>query len=260
MPTAPYIFETSETRSGRGTVLAWAAVAALVLLVLWSVDWRFVWGLDFGALWPYRFAFLRAIGLTLLITGLAVIFGLVIGIALAIALQTPVPPLRWLVMAYVEIWRNTPLVVQLFWVHFALPVVTGVSTSAAVSGLIAMTLQASAYLTDITRAGIQGVPKGQREAAHALGLPTSTTWGSIVLPQALKIMIPPLANIAIGFFKTSAILSLLSVGELMSTANRISDATFRPIEALTVAAAIYFVFGYAFSQATYRLERLTGAG
>lgn len=260
MSDTSYIFETAQGPSSRTTVLTWSVAVCLVGLVLWSVDWRFVQSLDFGALWPYRYAFARAIGLTLLITASAVVFGLLIGIVLAIGLQTRVAPLRWLIMAYVELWRNTPLVVQLFWVHFALPVVTGVSTSAVVSGLIAMTLQASAYLTDITRGGIQAVPRGQREAAHALGLPTRTVWGSIILPQALKIMIPPLANIAIGFFKTSAILSLLSVGELMSTANRISDATFRPIEALTVAAVIYFIFGYAFSQATYRLERLTRAG
>ncbi len=259
MSDTSYIFERPENQSAFSRVLTWAVGLAVIGIVLSSVNWQFLDTLDFGALWPYRYAFLRATGITLMLSGLAVIFGLAIGVVLAILLQTRVRPVRWIVIAYVEVWRNTPLVVQLFWVHFALPIVTGFSTSALVSGLIAMTLQASAYLTDISRAGIQAVPNGQREAAYALGLPLSSTWISIILPQALKVMIPPLANIAIGFFKTSAILSLLSVGELMSTANRIADATFRPIETLTIAALIYFVFGYAFSQATYKLEKLTKA-
>jgi len=260
MSDTSYIFERQANQSVRSRAFSWIAGLVVIALISMSVDWKFVETLDFGALWPYRYAFLRAIAMTLLISGMAVASGLFIGVVLAIVLQSKIGPLRWVVMAYVEIWRNTPLVVQLFWVHFALPIATGVSTSAPVSGLIAMTLQASAYLTDISRAGIQAVPNGQREAAYALGLPLSTTWFSIILPQALKVMIPPLANIAIGFFKTSAILSLLSVGELMSTANRIADATFRPIETLTVAALIYFVLGYAFSQFTYKLEKFTRAG
>src|SRR5690606_36082533 len=137
-------------------------------------------------------------------------------------------PIRWAVFWYVEIWRNTPLLVQLFWVHFALPQITGISTPTYVSGVIAMSLQASAYLTEIARGGIEAVPRSQWEAAKALALPARTQWMSIILPQALQIMIPPLANTTISFFKATTILSILSVAELMHTANEIAAYTYRP--------------------------------
>lgn len=254
-----YIFGDRDSPSVVGRSVSYIASVVLIAFIAYHVDWQFIAGLKFAPLWEYRSALATAVGITLLVSGLAVLIGLAIGIALAILLQLKIGPLRWIVIAYVEIWRNTPLIVQLFWVHFALPLVTGISTTAFVSGLIAMSLQASAYLTDITRAGIQSVPRGQSEAADAVGLSASHKWFYIILPQALKIMIPALANIAIGFFKTSAILSLISVGELMSVANRISDITFRPIEVLSIAAIIYFVLGYAFSLGTYKLEKLTKA-
>ena len=127
--------------------------------------------------------------MTLALTAITVVIGYVSGITLAILYQIPFKPLRWMITVHVEIWRNTPLLVQLFWVHFALPVITGVSTSVFVSGVIAMSLQASAYLTEIARGGIDAVPKGQWEAAYALGLPGPTRWLTIILPQAMKIMI-----------------------------------------------------------------------
>ena len=123
-----------------------------------------------------------------------------------------------------------------FGLHFALPVVTGISTSAFESGFIAMALQSSAYLADVARAGIQAIPKGQWDAADALGLSRTRKWLDVVLPQALKIIIPPLANIALGYFKASSVLALLSIGELTGVATRISNYTFKPIEIFTTIA------------------------
>lgn len=241
------------------TSIASIVLGCAVLLAIASVvDWEFVRTLNFWVLWDYRIAILRGLTLTLLITGVAVCLGLLVGVLFAVLIHAPIGPFRWLIRAYVELWRNTPLIVQLLWVHFSLPLLTGVTTTAVQSGYIAMSLQASAYLTDIARGGIQAVPVGQWEAARALGLPATTRWLSVILPQALKIMIPALANVAISFFKTSAVLATLSVGELMSTANRISEATFKPIETLTLVAAIYFTLGTCFSVVTYRLEALLG--
>lgn len=175
---------------------------------------------------------------------------------LAIVSQSPIAPLRWLVVGFVEIFRNTPLLVQLVWIHFALPLVTGISTTALQSGVIGITLQASAYFTEIVRAGIEAVPRGQLEAAYALGLPARTRWLRVVLPPATRTMIPPLVNLTISFFKATAILSVLQVSELMTVTNRISNVTFKPIELFTAAALIYFIFGYAMSRATLRLERV----
>ena len=190
----------------------------------------------------------------------------VLGVFLAITYQIPplriswlpwrLAPWRWLITAHVELWRNTPLLVQLFWVHFALPNLTGISTTVFVSGVIALSLQASAYLTEIARAGIDAVPKGQWEAANSLGLPGPTRWLTIILPQAMKIMIPPLANTAISFFKATTVLSLLAVGELMTISNTIANFTFKQIEVLTAVGVIFYVLGSVFSSATYKLENV----
>jgi polar amino acid transport system permease protein len=121
-----------------------------------------------------------------------------------------------------------------------------------------MTVQSSAYLTDVIRAGIQAIPTGQWQAADALGLATRAKWIDIILPQAAKIVIPPLANVSIGYFKASATLALLSVGELMTVASRVSTYSYKPIETMTVVGSIYLAMGYGLSLLTYRLERVFG--
>jgi polar amino acid transport system permease protein len=242
-------------------LLGWAPTAFAVGIVAWvlsHVKWDFVAGLDFAALWPYRFAILQGVRDTLLLTLFSIALGLLLGIALAVAMQVRLGPVRWLIAAYLEIFRNTPLILQLFWIHFALPRLTGVSTTPFQSGFIVMSLQSSAYLADVARAGIEAVARGQWEAAAALGLTRRAVWLDVVLPQAFRIIIPPLANIGIGYFKSSAMLSLLSVGELMSIATRIAQHSFKPIETYTVVGAIYLALGAALSAAAFRLERYYG--
>jgi polar amino acid transport system permease protein len=238
------------------TFLPTAIAVGLLWLVASQIKWSFVETLDFAALWKFRLALWQGTLNTLILTGVSVALGTVGGTLLAVGLQLRFRPLSWLIASYVEIFRNTPLLLQLFWIHFALPQLTGISTTPFQSGFIAVTLQSTAYLADIARAGIQAIPKGQWEAADALGLSARVKWLEIVLPQALKIMIPPLANIAVGYFKASAVLALLSVGELMTVTTRIAQYSFKPIEAFTLAGAIYLVLGAIFSSLTYKLERV----
>jgi len=254
---------TPATRDGWGGFVGMTLIPALVAIGILSwlvakVNWEFVGSLEFGVLWEYRYALLQGLANTLLLTGISVAIGLVAGFALAAGLQVPLAPLRWIIVAYVELLRNTPLLLQLFWIHFALPVFTGVSTTAFQSGFIAMSLQSSAYLADVARTGIQAIPRGQWEAADALGLSVRDKWTAVILPQAIKIVVPPLANIAIGYFKASAALSLLAVGELMTVATRIATYSFKPIETLTFVGLVYLILGYVFSSATYRLEAIYG--
>lgn len=247
-------------RTSRDFLVAWllpgAAVTALVAWLASDINWSFVSGLDFSVIYTYRAALLTGLLNTVLITFFSVLLGLALGFGFACLLYVPVTPLRWLIVSYIEVLRDTPLVVALFWIHFALPIVTGISTTAFQSGFIAMALQSSAYLADVARAGIQAVPRGQWDAADALGLSRAWKWLDIVLPQALKIVIPPLANVALGYFKASSVLALLSVGELMTVSARISNYTFKPIETFTTVAAVYLLLGYVLSGLTYRLERL----
>jgi His/Glu/Gln/Arg/opine family amino acid ABC transporter permease subunit len=223
------------------------------------IDWSQIRTLDFGIIIKFWRPLATAAGMTIAITAAALACGLVIGIVLAILLELRIGFLRYVLNAYVEIWRNTPLIVQLFWVHFGLPMLTGISTTALQSGLLALTLQSSAYLADIARAGIQAVPRGQWDAAMALSLPARTKWLEIILPQALKVMIPPLGNLAVSFLNGSALLGVLSVGELMTISTRISDYTSKPIEIMTVVALIYLAINVATTYLTNRLERFAGA-
>ena len=223
------------------------------------IDWSQIGTLDFGIIIKFWRPLATAAGMTIAITAAALACGLVIGIVLAILLELRIGFLRYVLNAYIEIWRNTPLIVQLFWVHFGLPMLTGISTTALQSGLLALTLQSSAYLADIARAGIQAVPRGQWDAAMALSLPARTKWLEIILPQALKVMIPPLGNLAVSFLNGSALLGVLSVGELMTISTRISDYTSKPIEIMTVVALIYLAINVATTYLTNRLERFAGA-
>ncbi len=233
---------------------AMACSAGFIWLLYENVNWEFLSSLDFKVVYTYRTALLKGLGMTLLLTLITMVLAVMIGVTLAILYRIPSRPIRAFVYVYVEVWRNTPLLVQLFWVHFALPEITGYSTPTYVSGVIAMTLQASAYLTEIARAGIDSVPKGQWEASYALAIPRRTIWTAIVLPQAFKIMIPPLANTSISFFKATTILSLLAVDELMTASNNVAAYTFQPFELLTLVGIVYFVLGYIFSSLTYKLE------
>jgi polar amino acid transport system permease protein len=246
-----------SSRFTASSAVSFVLAAALLGWLGLHVEWSFVSELDFLALLPYSTALLRGLSLTLLISVLAIVTGLVIGTVLAVLLQLPLRLVRWIVKVYVEIARNTPLIVSLFWVHFALPHLTGINTTALQSGIIAIVFQASGYLADISRAGIQAVPRGQFEACYATGLSARTKWITVILPQALKVMIPPLVNVSISFFKATSILSVITVGELMNTGLRVSESNFRPIETLTFCGLVYIVLGTLFSRATQVLERLS---
>lgn len=236
-------------------------VVAAVVFILTFANWRTIGGLDFSAIWLYRYPLLVGLGVTLLLTAVAAVSGLVTGTVFAIGSQSPIAPLRWLIVAFVEVFRDTPMLVQLMWIHFALPLLTGINTTPAVSGVICIALHASAYFTELMRGGIQAVPRSQWEAAFALGIPAWTRWTRVILPQAIRIALPPLVSLIISFFKATAILSVLQVGELMSVASRISNATFRPIEMFSFVALVYFVIGYGMSRGALLLEgRLARGG
>ena len=230
------------------------ALAVLLAVVAYLLNWELIRSLEFGVVWEYRAALWRGLELTFVITIVAGCLGLMCGVLLAILSQSRVALVRWVVAGYVELFRNTPLLVQLFWIHFALPQLTGVGTTAFQSGLIAMSLQSSAYFCEIVRAGIEAIPRGYWDAAHALALPGRTIWTRVVLPPAVRIIIPPLANLVISFFKATAILSILLVSEFMTVTTRVSNYAFKPIELFTFAALVYYVLGTLMSRATMRLE------
>ena len=232
-----------------------AAIATLVGLPLLFADWRFLGQLDFAPLWTYRQVLLRGVGVTLLYVAGAAIVGYAAGTVLAITSRSAPRSLRMVAILYVEFWRNTPLLVQLFWIHFAAPFLTGIQTSIFVSGYIALAANVSAYFCEIVRAGIGAVPSGQWDAAQSLGLRPVLVWRLAILPQAFRMILPPATNLLIGILKASAILSVLGVNELMRLTGSLSTNTFRIVEFYTGTAVIYVALGLCIAALSSRVER-----
>jgi len=164
-------------------------------------------------------------------------------------------PLSFLVTAYIEVIRGTPLLLQLYFFVFMLPILIGVTLSTFTSILIALVLNSSAYVAEIIRAGIQAVDKGQTEAARSLGLNTTQTMIRIILPQAVKNILPTLVNEFIMVIKETSLASVFFLGDLMTQVNVLRGALFLSIEPLMIAGAIYFIVTFSLSKLVAAYER-----
>ena len=162
---------------------------------------------------------------------------------------------RFIVVAFVDFVRFTPLLVQAVWIHFALPALTGVNTSATQSGLIVLTVHVSAYVCEVLRSGIAIIPKGQYDAAKALGMNDRLMFFKVILPQLWPLILPPLANVAVAAFKLTAILGILAINDLMKVANRVNNLIFRPVEVFTTAALMYLLIGFLLIAVVAFLEK-----
>ena len=180
--------------------------------------------------------------------------GLALGLVLALASQLPWAPARWAVAAYVEVIRNTPLLIQIFFVYFGLPLVL-VKLPAFGSGLLALTLYSAAYNAEVFRAGLEAVPYGQREAARSAGLSGWQEMRYVVLPQAVRIAFPALGNNLVSLVKNSSLVSAIGMVELMFVANDISFNNFRSFEIYGAAMLYYVVIVLGLSRALALLER-----
>ena len=200
--------------------------------------------LEFGAVlaqWPML---LTGIAWTLALTAVSALVGVAIGIAFAWVRSHGAPWLKWVVGTYVELIRNTPFIVQLFFIYFGLPA-AGVKLSPEVASVIAMVVNLSAYATEIIRAGIDATPRGQIEAAHSLALDRMQTFTRVVLPPALKKVWPSLVSQIIIVMLGSAVCGQISTPELSFAANVIQNRNFRAFEAFIIATAIYLVLSIA---------------
>lgn len=190
---------------------------------------------------------LQGVWLTLVLSFLALAISLFVGLIVAVIRMLPSRIFSFFGAAYVEIFRGTPVLVQLFWVYYVLPILLDMPISAFSAALIALTLHASAYLSENYRAGIQAVPKGHIEAARVLGLNPTQTFIRIVLPQAWRTVLPPMVNNFIDLIKLSSLASVIAVGEITRKASELSSATFRPMEIFTVVAVMYFLICWPLS-------------
>jgi polar amino acid transport system permease protein len=160
---------------------------------------------------------------------------------------------------YVEFFRGTPLLVQLFFIYFGLPQL-GITTDKWTAGLLGLGLNGGAYISEIVRGALTGIGKGQYDAAHALGLGWFRTLVWVVAPQALRIATPPLVNSFATLLKESSLVSVIAITEIMNVANMIYSRTFRAFEIYAVVAMMYFVMTFTFSRLSRTLERRLSAG
>jgi His/Glu/Gln/Arg/opine family amino acid ABC transporter permease subunit len=156
---------------------------------------------------------------------------------------------------YVEFCRNTPALVQLIWIFYCLPIFTGIDIDPVMASIIALAVNTGAYMAEDFRAGIQSVDKGQIEAARSLGLSYQKTMQKIILPQAIRTLMPPLLNHAVSLMKWSALVSVLGVADLTYRAQLLSSQTFRPIELFTSVGIIYFIMSMTLSSVVRTVER-----
>ena len=203
--------------------------------------WVFKMNLDFSAVLPSFPYILKGVWVTLQIAFFAGIFGFVFGIILSLFKISHIKILNWFADLYTSIFRGTPLVLQLMIIYFGSPQVLGYQIEPIHAAILSFGLNSTAYISEIIRGGIQGVDKGQSEAAMALGVPYRPMMLNIVFPQALKNILPSLMNEFITLTKESAIVTTIGVMDIMRRAYQVGSDQFRFIEPLILAGIIYYV-------------------
>jgi polar amino acid transport system permease protein len=182
---------------------------------------------------------LLTITVSLLAFGLALVFGLAIGIARISRLA----PLRVVVACYIQFIRGTPLLLQLFFIYYVLPY-AGIVLTPFVSGALGLTLNYAAYMAEVFRSGIQAIPKGQWEAGQSVGMSRRLLMRRIILPQAFRIIIPSIGNFFVSIFKDSALVSVITMRDLMFSGQLLASATYKHFEIFAEVAVIYFLISY----------------
>jgi polar amino acid transport system permease protein len=201
-------------------------------VITYQFRWDVIWNnLDF---------LMSGLQMTLFISALSLVFALIGGLILALFDLSRFAVLRLFSLALGEIIRNTPILVQLLWVYYVLPIVFSIRVSALAGIVIGLSLYMAAFISEVYRAGIQAVPKGHREAAQVLGLTPAQSFVRIVLPQAIRMTLPPLASNFVQLIKFSSLGAVISVSEITRRGMELSSSTFRPLEIFTFIAVVYF--------------------
>jgi polar amino acid transport system permease protein/cystine transport system permease protein len=212
--------------------------------------------IDFSTTLPYIPVLIKAAGFTILLTLTSQLGGTLLGFLLALGRTSRLGWLRGLVWIYVWVFRGTPMLLHLFFIYYAAPLF-GLTLDAIPAAIIAMTLSSCAYNCEIIRAGLQAVHHGQVEAARAVGMTWPRIVRRIVLPQAVRIILPPYMSNFITHTKNSSLASVVTVPEIMLTAQTIANSTYRVIEILTLAGALYLFLTSCLTGLQLWLERRT---
>ena len=208
-------------------------------------DWTFAWSILPELMSGFK--------LTVIATVFGSLIAVFVGLALCLLKLARIPFLSAACSFWIQLVRGTPLLVQLYFVFYVAPT-WGLTFSTLATGIVALGMYYGAYSAEIYRAGIEELPTGQWEAALTLGLPLRRVWLGIVLPQAVRAVLPVLANMVIAMFKETALLSSITIMELLAVGKSIGSINFRYIEPLTIAGVLYFLVSYACARFVRTLE------
>ena len=203
----------------------------------------------------YRQYYFTGIKITLLLSLLSFVFGTTIGSVLSLMKLSKSKILSLPATIYIELVRGTPMMVQIAIVYFGSYVLLGVNINGFIAALIAVSLNSAAYVAEIIRSGIQSVDKGQTEASRSLGLSSRQTMRYIILPQAVKNMLPTFGNEFITLIKETAVASTIGVADLMYASKIVQSSSYQPFNPLIIVAIIYFIFTFSLSQLVRLYER-----
>lgn len=215
-----------------------------------AVGYEFNWSI-LSQVWPHLVA---ALWVTLELTGIVAVAAAILAFPVAVARMSSLEILRWPAQLYIEVFRCTPLLVQLIWVFYALPIVTGINLTAFQAGAVGLTANYAAFLAEVYRAGFQGVPQEHIESGRVLGLSRWRRYRSIVLPQGLLAELPVILSLLVTLFKDTSLVSVIGVQELTYVANLQATQTFRPIEIYSALAVMYFAIAFPVTLIVSRLE------
>ncbi|MFT8356206.1 amino acid ABC transporter permease [Bifidobacterium aquikefiri] len=192
---------------------------------------------------------------SIVLTLLVVCIGLSLGIPVALARMSGIYIIRYLAQAYIEIFRCTPLLLQLFWVFYALPMVFGIKLPGFLAAVLTIGLNLIAYMAEAYRSGFQSIPEEQIEAANVLQLSRFDQVIHIIFPQAFRQQLPSILSLLVGAFKDTVLVSTIGVADLMFQANTASQQYYRPFEIFTVTALFYFIIAFPVTLVVNALER-----
>ncbi|MBB3772563.1 polar amino acid transport system permease protein [Angulomicrobium tetraedrale] len=215
--------------------------------------------LDFSVVHDYGSVFLQGLAVTTFLTVVVILLAGVLAIPIALARLSPRRWIRWPADFYVEFIRATPLILQLIYIYYVLPS-AGIRLEPMTAAIIGLTVNYSAFMSEVYRSGIQAVPRSQYEAAQSLGLKPTVTFVKVIFPQAFRVVLPALGNYLIALFKDTALASVVTVQELMFSGQIIAARNYQYFTVYTVTAILYFSVGYPAALLVRRLERWSQRG
>jgi polar amino acid transport system permease protein len=211
--------------------------------------------LNFSFLGKYAQYYIKGTEITIVLAFFAVLFGTLLGLALTLLRRSKIKPISYIATAYVEFVRGTPLLVQIYIIYIGLPKLIGIDMPDMTVGAVALALNSGAYISEIIRAGIDAVDKGQMEAARSLGMSQRLAMFEIIIPQAFKNILPALGNEFVSIIKESSMVSVIGVAELMFNAGIVRSNTALGLEPVIVAAVVYFILTFTMTRALGYVER-----